>query len=529
MLTALLAFMPEANSSPLSLLTGESEKTKQENQRKASEMLEELLNDGTLTETESNSSFIELIGSIADNVLASIHESLSPSIAGLISSGNASIAGKGFLDDGKYFNAIEGKSILGKLIAALLCMECIILGFKSFLSSDGRSFGKTVSRLITIALTLAFLAFIPLIGKTIINIFGGLGNAISGKYAASGAKNQQRLFLYMPSDILDALCFCKNMLSVEKVRIGGYTLPTIIPHLSISIGELLISLPFLYMMMMIVFWYSEMFVILLSAYIIIPVCTLSGLDLGGIRSILRALIMQGMKLFSGIFIANMSTYIIITSIRKLDGMISSTSNAIIFCLFMTLVILFLIIKGPNAMINAISGETEKNSNSLVTAAVAGGISALGSALPALGKKGKKPESNLPQPYSPTGKLGIPTERKGRSETASKPNSGSETKTGTTPGTAKDATGKIGSEQHKSLAKYGEVTARATPKRMEAARTELMNEGVENISENMIKDRAIRDAKIEKLVKMEKDGFKTPDGQFNKPAFDQLQRLRKGGL
>ncbi|HAL19003.1 MAG TPA: hypothetical protein DCO86_05245 [Spirochaetaceae bacterium] len=337
----------------------------------------------------------------------------------------------------------------------------------------------------------------------------------------------------MPSDVLDSLAFCKNILSIEKVRIGGYTLPTLIPHLTVNIGELIISLPFLYIMMMIIFWYAEMFVILLSAYIVIPVCTLSELNISSIRKIMRSLVLQGMKLFAGIFIANMATNIVLKSVEKLEGSITSTSNTVIFCIFMTLVIFFLILKAPNAMINAVNGETEKTGSSLISGAIGGGIAALGAALPAILGNKKNDGKRMPQPYSPTG--GMPTP----SGNASNPNASGKAGKASSGADAKqhsaqnknvpETSERIANDNAKQSngARYGEVTVRATPGRMEAAKTELMNEGVENITESMIKDRAIRDAKIEKLVKMEKNGFMTQNNEFNKPAFEQLQRLRDG--
>ena len=496
-------------ASPFSFFTGGSEKDKSDREKKASELLYELINDGTLTQVDDNQTFIKLIGNIADNILISVYTNITPNIKNLILTNKYST--KNYLDSN--IEKLNASSLIGRLISIFICIECIMLGIKSVLDSNGISIYNIISKIIHVIILIIFFMYLPIIAKTTINIFTYIAQVANADIDYNNQANNN-LFYYMPSDVLKSLSFCKDILSIEKIRLGSYTIPTIIPHLTINLGELIVSIPFLYLLIVIVFWYVELFLILLSAYVVLPFCIFTFVELSSISKIIKSFILQGLKIFSGIFLANSTSTIIINVIQNLDGSLTSVSNTILFCIFMSIILFFILTKGPNVILSTITGDSRTSSSSLVSGAVGGAVGALSNYF----VSNKKIVPPTP-PFSPI--LSNPLSSK-------KSPSLVENQDKNTKQNNNDNVEKLGNS--KTISKgfnYGEVTARPSINRMKAARTELENEGFSNISDAMIKERAIRDAKIEKLIKMEKNGFYTNDGVFNRPAFMQLQRIRNG--
>lgn len=464
---------------------------------KASEFLETLLNDGTLIQAAETENFTSIIGSTADMVLISIKNSITPSIVNLTKT------------DNKKTISIKRNSFIGNLIYLLIIIECLVLSLENFIS-DGINAKKIVARIIHIIFIIAFISFLPIISDSILNIFSSIGLILSGNTNFTPPSSQHP-FTYMPSDCLYTLNICKKMLSVEHIRIGGYELSTIIPHFIVSLGEFAISIPFIILMLIIVFWYCEMFLIFISGCLVLPFTIFSKSSITDYKNILKAMLGQGVKISVGIFLSTFIKDIIISSLKMINSSFTSTTHAVIFTIFITFIIFFVITKGSGIILSALNANFDtKSPLSFSQGLLAGGALALGKSLSNISKISNNTKS------SP---LTIPDKKEISINKKESPSyRDSETQI------IKPKSNKNNKVQNKD--KYGEVSAIATKDRINAARTELLNEGITNPSEDDVIKKAKNDAIISKLIKIEKKGFILDDGRYNKPAAEQLKRLRK---
>lgn len=463
---------------------------------KASELLETLLNDGTLVQSVENENFTKIIGSTADMVLISIKNSIMPSIINLTGGENK-----------KMLN-IKKDSFIGILIYLLVIIECLVLSLENFIT-DGLNAKKISSRIIHIVLLVSFISFLPTISDGILNIFSSIGIILSGNNNFSPPTSEHP-FTYMPSDCLYTLNICKKMLSIEHIRIGGYELSTIVPHFIVSVGEFCVSIPFIILMLLIVFWYCEMFLILISACLTLPFSVFSKSNIIDYKNILKAMLGQGVKISVGIFLASFIKEIIISSLKMINSNFTSTTHAVIFTIFITLTIFFIITKGSSVILNALNGNTDNKSPlSFSAGLLAGGAVALGKSLNNISKQPK--DKNKAEFNNNNKNIKIPDKK--TSEIKNKTNN------------KDNETQVIQNKKTPVREKYGEVSAIATKDRISAARTELQNEGNSNPSEEEVIKKARNDAIISKLIKMEKKGFLLSDGRYNEPAAKQLEKLR----
>ena len=469
-----------------------------------------MIQDGSITETIENENLISIIGSCADLALISIHDSLTPSLNNLTH----------LQKNDRSFPKPD--SFMGMLLYLLIVLECIVLGIENFMISK-KGFMASLARIISIILLLIFIVFLPYIYKSILNIFTSMGMVMSGGNTTFKRPTSDHSFVYMPSDVLYTFNICKSMLSIEHIRLGGYTLSTIIPHFFVILGEFAISIPFIILMLMVVFWYTEMFLIFTAGYIALPFSVFSKSQITSYKEILKAMLMQGVKIAIGVFLANFVKDIIIKSLEKLDGGFTSTTHTVIFAIFITIIVFFIITKGTSIILNALKGDVDnqsKNPLSFAAGVIAGSFAGLGKSINDIKKghgsssKTVLPDFNNNKPLVNSNKNTVPVTTNTNKENPANKNNPDNTKT-----ISKSV------QNPNSIKGYGEVNALATRDRINAARLEMQNEGIQNPKEEDVIKKAKDDAIIAKLLKMEKQNFMLEGGVFNRPAFEQLERMR----
>ena len=455
-----------------------------------SSIIESLLDDGVIVEEDEIKTFSSIVGSSCDIVLLSLLNCITPAIKNLsgikvfFKAGNSNAISK-----------IDNSSFLGMLISLLLVLECIILGIISL--KDNKSIKEIVSRIIYIILILAFISSLGLISSSILNIFTSIASSMS-EHGASNTSKSYRIFSFMPSDILSMMNYTRRILSSEKLRIGGYSISSLVAHLLLNISEIIISVPYIYLVLVIMLWYIEFFLILLSSYITLPFSILSVTNITDMKTVLKSLILQGLKISCAIFLSSLLQNITVEVLTKINGSFTSIMHSILFALFITFIFTYIIAKGPTIILNAVSANIAQNPPLSIKPLLSGVAALTGAALLSKYKSGNNKKFNIP-------KLPVNDNDKKINEKEQ-----SNTKNN-----------KISQD------KYGEVRANATKRRCEAARIELIKSGIENPKKEEIEEKAVNDAIIQKLLKMESNGFMTKDKIYNRPAAEQLKRLRSG--
>lgn len=480
-----------------------------------------------VTNNISTSPFIQFLSTNADGILIKLKDALTPGIFRLTRSGTGS-------SDIESIAPISSSSFIGILISALLTLECVVLGIKSFMD-EGVSLINLIKHLLIIALLLAFIALLPLISEGLLNIF-----ITAGVVAGGGAEwGEETYFPFMPSSIINMLGTCKGILDILRTNIGGISLSSLsrLPEVFlIMISNLLIAVPYLIMSVMVIFWYFEFSIIVLVATVALPFSVFSYTAITNIKSIIKALLLQGMKIFLGVFASTLCSNVISSSLTHLEYSTENVTNVVIYIILMTVVFVFSLTKAPGIMLSALGGSVSTAASSF--RGIIRGRHSSGSS----GKTQKVKNKGSSKGKSASGS----NESKGESIDSPRLDASPQNVTppipqeppasppeGTHPQPEVPVTAPQKTESVKALPiKPPEtkekmyITSHATAKRQSDTYKEFEAEGHKNVSIEKVKERARWEATYEKLEKLKKKGFVDNNGNKIKAAEDQYNAMRK---
>lgn len=478
-----------------------------------------------VTNNISTSPFIQFLSTNADGILVKLKDALTPGIFRLTRSGTGS-------SDIESIAPISSSSFIGILISALLTLECVVLGIKSFMD-EGVGLMNLIKHLLIITLLLAFIALLPLISEGLLNIF-----ITAGVVAGGGAEwGEETYFPFMPSSIINMLGTCKGILDILRTNIGGISLSSLsrLPEVFlIMISNLLIAVPYLIMSVMVIFWYFEFSIIVLVATVALPFSVFSYTAITNIKSIIKALLLQGMKIFLGVFASTLCSNVISSTLTHLDYSTENVTNVVIYIILMTVVFVFSLTKAPGIMLSALGGSVSTAASSF-RGILRGRHSSGGS-----GKTQKVKNKGSSKGKSASGS----NESKGESSDSPRldaspqgvtPPIPQEPPTSPPEGTPQPEVPVTPPQKIESVAmsiKPPEtkekmyITSHATAKRQSDTYKEFEAEGHKNVSIEKVKERARWEATYEKLEKLKKKGFVDNNGNKIKAAEDQYNAMRK---
>lgn len=466
-------------------------------------------------ELSTSNSFISFIGATADNLLTKLQDAIIPGIVRLTYNQNASTNSNSQTVN---VGITTSSSFIGKLLTVLLTIECVVLGIKSFLGCSG-NFIEIVKHFLMIAITLIFIALLPLIADSVLNIFTTMGAIAGGVDVKSG-----EYFPFRPSSVISIFGNIKNTLDLCVLSLSGTFLAKLPYILIIYMAVVIIAIPFCIVSVLVIFWYLEFSFIVLSGTVLLPFTVFSYTSITDMKSILKALLLEGIKIFLGVFIATLTGSVIKNSLLNFNTSAGNVLNLIVYMLLMSAVFVFGITKGPECVLNAINGNV---ANNLPKSGIGGFI--LGSITSAIRPHNQdrtvinnetndrpipsKETSN--QSILPVSPINLPTTKDNSMEKENK-NDNVQNEIITLPIVAPKTKGKKETPY---------IDSKATTKRITEAYNAFKEEGVKNVSISEAKERARWDANWQKLVKMEKSGFKDKNGNIDKEAKKQYQKMK----
>lgn len=476
----------------------------------------------SIAELATNGSFIPFIANSADMVLTKLKDAITPGIIRLsydkkINSSN---------DNTENVNiALAGpSSFIGMLLTALLTLECVVLGVKSFLGYAG-NFHELIKHFLLIAVTLAFIAVLPVIADSLLNIFTTMGVIAGG-----GSLKDGEIFAFRPSTVIELFGNIKNALDLTRASLTGNMISKIPYILIIYISLLIIAIPFCIVSVLVIFWYLEFSFIVLSGTVLLPFTVFSYTNITDMKTILKAMLLEGAKIFLGVFIATLVGNVLKDTLKNINTTAGGVLNLIIYMILMTVVFIFGITKGPECVFNAISGNVSSSLGGKESMGFAMG--ALG-ALSALGSMRGKPHEGTTRPDNPTPPEKPPILPLPPSDPPVAPPENPPKDPPLTPPTEpekpKDPEPKeppVTPPIRKKTKEKDYINLNATAKRVSAATAAFEKEGITYATMKETKERAVWDATYTKLKNMEKKDFKNKYGTVDKEAKKQFERMTK---
>lgn len=451
----------------------------------------------SLPEYVTNSTFIKFIGYSADNILIKLKNAITP---GIIHLTNENIEDKNTI----YISSISSSSFIGILLSVLLTLECVVLGIKSFLD-EGVSFTNLVKHLVFISILIVFIASLPAIGEGLLDIFTTMGLIAGGN-----KNNENTYFPFMPSTVINMLGECKRVLDYARYNLGSISIKNItkLPELLlIMFASLVIAIPYVIISVLVIFWYLEFSIIILVATIALPFSVFSYSSITDIKSIVKSLLFQGIKIFLGVFLATLQGQIILSSLNGLESGSDNVINLVIYIILMTAIFAFGIIKGPTIFLSALSGST-------VTSNMGTGVIAM-----ALGKIKHHKNSNNVRKKTDTILKDAPHKKEKDDD-----------KQQFIPDVApshddrNDKRIYTPSNQITTKKTAYPITSKATASRIDASYEKFKKEGRGDATVKEIQERARWEATYTKLKNMEKNNFIDKNGNTNKVALNQYKQM-----
>lgn len=474
----------------------------------------------SVAELATNGAFISFIARTADMVLEKLKDAVTPGIVRL--SYDRKTDSKNDSTETVNVALARPQSFIGMLLTALLTLECLVLGIKSFLGYSG-NFQDIIKHFLLIAITLAFIAVLPIIADSLLNIFTTIGVIAGG-----GSIDKNEIFAFRPSTVIELFGNIKNSLDLTRASLSGSIIAKIPYILIIYISLVIIAIPFCIVSVLVIFWYLEFSFIVLAGTVLLPFTVFSYTSITDMKTILKALLLEGTKIFLGVFIATLVGNVLKDTLKSLNTTAGGVLNLIVYMLLMTVIFVFGITKGPECVFNAISGNVSsslggKESFGFAMGAV-GALSVLGSL-----RKNKEtvPLSPCTPPSEPVASiLPLPPQDAPKDPPQNQPSSPQDEP-------EKDEAQKpdeppliptIVPKFPQRETNY--ITCNATTKRVALANAAFEREGVKSVSMDEAKERARWDATYSVLTKMQKKDFKNKDGEIDKEAKKQYERMTK---
>lgn len=448
----------------------------------------------TINENISTSPVMSFIGNTADEMLYKIKDGIMPGIVRLSAPEDA--------NSGKYSVKIaRPNSFVGTLISVLLTLECVVLGIKSFLGEDC-SLTSLMKHLVILCILLAFIALLPIIGESLLRILVNAGAVVGGEDVSN------KSFAFTPSSVIKMLESCKTIIDEKRASLGGLSLKklSLLPDiLMLFIASVIIAIPYIITSIAVIFWYIEFYIIILAGVVALPFSFFTYTSITDMKSILRALLMVGMKVFLGVALATLSSSIITEQLENNDTSIGGTINLVVYLLLMTIFFVFGVLKGPQIFMNALSGNSTGGS---------------GSALTLIGAT-----THL--------KRAIHSSKKSKDKANNDENSSDGSSNETTSQNVENET-PINTEDYSTLSPphvrqpnvSREITSNATAERINSAYEKFQSEGVKYVSVERVKERARWEATYDKLSHMKENNFRDESGAFNSTAASQYARMAR---
>lgn len=444
----------------------------------------------TVNEAVNTSSVMALVGQTADEMLYKIKDALIPGIVRLSNPEGS--------ESGKYnIKIATPSSFIGTLISVLLTLECIVLGIKSFIG-ENHDGANLIRHFLLLCILLAFIALLPIIADSILHI---LVNAavVVGKGDVS-----DKTIAFTPSSVIDLLESCKTIIDEKRASIGSLSLKrlSLLPDiLALFFTSFVIAIPYIIICISVIFWYIEFYIIILAGVIALPFSFFSYTSVTDMKSILKALILVGMKVFLGVALGVLSTQVITEQLENNTFAIGGTINLIVYLVLMTVFFVFGVIKGPVIFMSALSGSSSVSSpKSLLTGRFSQHL--------------KRPSDRSKSSKNNNDKNEITSNDDVKEKTEN-------------PAPVEINAAQSVQYPSKTLINKSdskEISSNATAERMHIAYEKFQSEGVKYVSVERLKERARWEATYDKLSEMKENGFKDKNGRFNSAAAAQYARL-----
>ena len=444
----------------------------------------------SINEAVNTSGVMSLIGSTADEMLYKIKDAIVPGIVRL-SNPDAN-------ESGKYSIRIAApSSFIGALISVLLTLECVVLGIKSFIG-ENHSAQNLLRHFLMLCILLAFIALLPIIAESILRILVNAASVVGGADKGNG------IISFKPSSVIELLEACKIVIDEKRAALGGLSIGrlSLLPDiLTLYFTSFIISIPYVVISICVIFWYVEFYIIILAGVISLPFSFFTYTSITDMKSILKALLLVGMKIFLCVAIGVLSSQVIMEQLENSNNSIGGTINLIVYILLMTVFFVFGVIKGPVIFMSALSASV---------ASPSGGSFLIG-----------KFTSHVKRPFShkkasgENHKTPPSTKGSGGEEAPVEENSVNQTPPPLPP-----------SKTLASNIRDKEITSNATAERMNRAYEKFQSEGVKYVSVERVQERARWEATYDKLSQMKQYGFVDNNGVFNSSAAAQYARMTR---